>query len=98
MIALIIIGAIWASVFVFISLVGFLGAADMDYLGGYVPKVSQSIWFLVMSLPGFIMLFSGIVGKVLSNKFKDTENKLKWTEKRLGEMMQGKSEKKEEQP
>ncbi|MBA7609134.1 hypothetical protein ES703_16321 [subsurface metagenome] len=92
MIALIILGAIWFLIFVIIALV-FTGEAGIS-------SMISSVWFLVASLPGFIMMFSGIVGKVLSNKLKGTENKLKWTEKRLSEMIleESKAEKKEEQP
>ncbi|MCK4334223.1 hypothetical protein KAX06_05515 [candidate division WOR-3 bacterium] len=70
MIALIVIGAIWAAVFVIISLVGLfvLGTPSIH-------TVSESIWFLVVSLPGFITMFSGIVGRVLSSKLKSVESK-----------------------
>lgn len=92
MIALIILGAIWFLIFVIIALV-FTGEA------GIISMIS-SVWFLIASLPGFIMMVSGIVGQVLLNKLKGTENKLKWTEKRLSEMIleESKAEKKEEQP
>ena len=109
MIALIVIGAIWVLVFGIISLVGFVEAMDVSstlriHMGEYAWMVGKAVWFLVASLPGFIMMFSGIVGQVLSNKLKGTlkgtEDKLKWTEKRLTEMIlkEPKVEEKEEQP
>lgn len=106
MIVLIIIGAIWFLAFVIIALAGFVEATDVSrstlsiHMGEYAWMVGKSIWVLVASLPGFIMMVSGIVGQVLLNKLKGTENKLKWTEKRLSEMIleESKAEKKEEQP
>jgi len=81
MIALIVIGAIWAAVFVIISLVGLfvLGTPSIH-------TVSESIWFLVVSLPGFIMMFSGIVGKALSSELKDIKSKSEKIKKTLSEM------------
>lgn len=90
MIALIVIGAIWFLIFVIVALV-FSGEA------GIISMIS-SVWFLVLSLPGFIMMFSGIVGKVLSNKLKGTEDKLKWMEKRLTEMILEESEEVKKKP
>ncbi len=91
MIALIVIGAIWAVVFVFTSLVGFFEATDVSgtlsiHMGEYAWMVSKSIWFLVASLPGFIMMFSGIVGKALSSELKDIKSKSEKIKKTLSEM------------
>jgi len=66
MIVLIVIGTIWFLIFVIVALV-FTGETGIG-------SMILSAWFLVMSLPGFIMMFSGIVGKVLSNKLEDIKS------------------------
>jgi len=78
MIALIVIGAIWFLIFVIVALV-FTGETGIS-------SMISSVWFLVMSLPGFIMMFSGIVGKALSSKLEDIKSKSEKIKKTLSEM------------
>ena len=100
MIALIVIGAIWILVFVIISLAGFEGigvlgfiraidvpgSTPLIHMGHYAWEVGKSIWFLVASLPGFIMMFSGIVGYVLESKLENVGNKSEEIKKKPSEM------------
>jgi hypothetical protein len=78
LIVLTIIGIIWAIVFTAISVVGFLKGSKlpdevlMIHMGSYAWMVSKSLWYMVLAIPGYLMLVAGIVAGILVREIRKT--------------------------